>query len=149
MRIVAFVLTLYILYLLFCTGVCFLDHFNKKRKSGKGSRFPVCCDEPEAGACESSRDSGGQSSSGPYFAAVLASNHKVLQELSALISEEGPQWIKAAAFNDGEVPSDREMADLVTELEKLGFYPCGIRFDSGEIKLDLKIENFSFSASDA
>ena len=142
MRIVAFVLTLYILYLLFCTGVCFLDHFNKKRKSGKGSGFPVCCDEPFADGC-------GSSSSGPYFAAVLASNHKVLQELSALISEEGPQWIKAAAFNDGEVPSDREMADLVTELEKLGFYPCGIRFDSGEIKLDLKIEDFSFSGSDA
>lgn len=142
MRIVAFVLTLYILYLLFCTGVCFLDHFNKKRKSGKGSGFPVCCDEPFADSC-------GHSSSGPYFAAVLASNHKILQELSALISEEGPQWIKAAAFNDGEVPSDREMADLVTELEKLGFYPCGIRFDSGEIKLDLKIEDFSFSVSDA
>ena len=142
MRIVAFVLTLYILYLLFCTGVCFLDHFNKKRKSGKGSRFPVCCDEPFEDGC-------GRSSSGPYFAAVLANNHKVLQELSALISEEGPQWIKAAAFNDGEVPSDREMADLVTELEKLGFYPCGIRFDSGEIKLDLKIEDFSFSGSDA
>ena len=142
MRIVAFVLTLYILYLLFCIGVCFLDHFNKKRKSGKGSGFPVCCDEPFADGC-------GRSSSGPYFAAVLANNHKVLQELSALISEEGPQWIKAAAFNDGEVPSDREMADLVTELEKLGFYPCGIRFDSGEIKLDLKIEDFSFSVSDA
>lgn len=79
-----------------------------------------------------------QDASQSYYAALIANNHKLFQELSELINVDGPLWINATALNNEEIPTNSEMKAIVAELETLGFKECGIDYCTGKVKLGLQ-----------